>query len=119
MVETPWGDAWILAHAAADWVHCIALLAGEAPPSRVAWGVGRIGPEGQSRAVRQAVSRHVAGFFGVAPDRVSVCRAQAPKGLMPPRVWVGGRPAPMEVSLSHDGGTYAWAVGFIHGEAEE
>ena len=63
-----------------------------------------------SAAVRVGARRTVAGLLDLPEDHVEIVCDPGVTGRRPPRVFVGGRPGPADVSLSHHGAFVAWAV---------
>ena len=68
----------------------------------------------ESVAVRQLLAGVVSRTFGCPVAALKVVREPAPDrwdGLGPPKVLLSGAPLPLDVSLSHDGGFVACAIG--------
>jgi len=63
-----------------------------------------------SAAVRIRARQALALALGVEAAAVEIVCDPGVKGRRPPRVLLGGEPAPADVSLSHHGGWIAWAV---------
>jgi phosphopantetheinyl transferase (holo-ACP synthase) len=61
-------------------------------------------PEAPSRAVRELLCERLAARLGVSPDALEVRR----RGRVP-YLWLNGKPAPVDLSLSHHGGWLAFA----------
>ncbi|MBN1613158.1 MAG: 4'-phosphopantetheinyl transferase superfamily protein [Deltaproteobacteria bacterium] len=113
-VATPAGIVLIRVTLGNDYVHCLAAdqasapetdhwLAEEMDPMTAA------SPEGPSRHVRTSASRAIAACLGLIPENISIHRFAALEGLGPPVVFLKGRPAGFDISLSHDGRFAAWA----------
>ncbi len=95
------------------WVHAV-VICGDGDPGRAEAGVERI-PRGrhQSDAVRDLACRRVAGHLGLPEQRLAIERPREPgarDGLAPPRLLLDGRPAGIDISLSHDGPFAAFAA---------
>lgn len=107
-----WGDL-VLALAIehdADWVHAVAWRG--APPELRAVGPVAAGADA-SAAVRAAVCAAAAERLGCAPDAVRVARDPVPGGWTgrgPPYLLAGNRRASVDISLSHDGRFFAFAL---------
>ncbi|MEE3330429.1 MAG: 4'-phosphopantetheinyl transferase superfamily protein [Myxococcota bacterium] len=65
-------------------------------------------PEAPSRAVRELLCERLAARLGVSADELEVRR----RGRVP-FLWLRGRPAPIDLSLSHHGGWLAFACEFV------
>ena len=95
------------------WVHAVAVC-GEGDPGRAVTGVEPIrGGRHQSQAVRDLARCGVAAHFGLQETRLAIERPRDPgarDGLAPPRLLLDGRPAGIDISLSHDGPFAAFAA---------
>lgn len=92
-------------------LHAVATLADDDKGEVLAgWrrlAVGEIesgDPEAPSRAVRELLCERVAARLGVKPEELEVRR----RGRIP-YLWLNGKPAPVDLSLSHHGGWLAFA----------
>jgi phosphopantetheinyl transferase (holo-ACP synthase) len=92
-------------------LHAVATLASQGKGEVLAgWrqlAVGEIesgDPEAPSRAVRELLCERVAEKLGVRADELEVRR----RGRIP-YLWLNGKPAPVDLSLSHHGGWLAFA----------
>lgn len=63
-----------------------------------------------SAEARRHATREAARALGVEPTRIRIDTGEGPAGRAPPLVRLDGRPAPLEVTLSHHGRWVAWAV---------
>ncbi len=70
----------------------------------------RVPRERCSVEVRRHAAEEVARALDVSPSRVAIATAAGPAGRSPPLALLDGRPAPVEVSLSHHGRWIAWAA---------
>ena len=92
-------------------VHAVAWVGDGAFVSGVEAASGDLGVD-----ARAFLCRSVAPILGSSPDTLSVARApdaEAWDGYAPPRLLVAGAPAPMDVSLSHDGRFVAFAAAIV------
>ena len=62
-----------------------------------------------SLAVRIGARAAIAEALAIDGHRVEIVCAPGKPGRRPPAVWLDGKPAPVDVSLSHDGDWIAWA----------
>jgi phosphopantetheinyl transferase (holo-ACP synthase) len=62
-----------------------------------------------SAAVRIGAKEEASKLLSLAPDRIEIVCRPGRFGRRPPSVLVDGRPAKIDVSLSHDGPWIAWA----------
>ena len=69
---------------------------------------------GTLSALSQAVRRHAlpafAEFLGVSEKSLKIDRPNQPDPRQPPRLFLDGRPAPIDISLSHHGHWVAWSA---------
>jgi len=113
-VDTPAGAIPIRVTFRDDYVHCIAGRNGPASEADH-WLVAMMdpltaaSPDGPSRYVRTSARRAIAACLGIIPEKISIHRFAALDGLGPPIVFLKGRPAGIDISLSHDGRFAAWA----------
>ncbi len=63
-----------------------------------------------SAAVRIGARMAAADELGVAAARLEIVCRPGPLGRRPPTLFLDGAPAPLDVSLSHDGPWIAWAL---------
>jgi len=91
-------------------LHAVARREGESDAAvlsgwqRLAPGEAALDPGAPSRAVRELLCTRVAERLGVGVHELEVRR----RGRIP-QLWLRGRPAPVDLSLSHHGGWLAWA----------
>ena len=64
-----------------------------------------------SALVRIAARRAAGELLGVEEGRLQLICGEGAMGRRPPRLILDGRPAPVDVSLSHHGELMAWVVG--------
>lgn len=63
-----------------------------------------------SAAVRRHARRHLAELLHVSAADIEIQRLQDNDGWGPPRPYLNGKPAPFDLSLSHDGIFIAYAI---------
>ena len=91
-------------------LHAVATQADDKAEVLAGWRrleVGEIAsgdPEAPSRAVRELLCERLAARLGVSADALEVRR----RGRIP-YLWLNGKPAPVDLSLSHHGGWLAFA----------
>jgi phosphopantetheinyl transferase (holo-ACP synthase) len=113
-VETPAGTIPIRVTLRDDYVLCIAGRNGPASEAdhcqvETMDPLTAASPDGPSRYVRTSARQAIAACLGIIPEEISIHRFPAPGGLGPPVVFIQGRPAGIDISLSHDGRFAAWA----------
>ncbi len=101
-------------HLAGDFVHCLAADTPEALQTSVwqARGLPLLADgvlENPSRFVRQSLLEHVQAKFPTGVGRIEIIRQKEKGALLPPKVFINGTPADIDISLSHDGRWVAWA----------
>ncbi|HRT71180.1 MAG TPA: 4'-phosphopantetheinyl transferase superfamily protein [Syntrophales bacterium] len=116
MAETPEGAVPVrFFHDAARSIHAVgAGRTGDL--GDVVWGVEVIDDGGaavsttdQSLLVREALIRRLSAHTGLGTARMEVRRLGDSRRLSPPVLFVDGRPADVDISLSHDGRFIAYA----------
>ncbi|MBA4395845.1 MAG: hypothetical protein C0394_00425 [Syntrophus sp. (in: bacteria)] len=116
MVCTPHGPVAIRVSVAAEYIHCIGSTMPPDNLDRVLWSGERLPPEeadgdhDPSAAVRRYARLRLAELLRVSAVDVAVRRRQDMHGLGPPRFYLNGKPAPFDLSLSHDGAYVAYAM---------
>lgn len=86
------------------WVHAIARRAGVRPPRTQAAVAARRGSDDESDAVRRLAIEALAPALGVVPERLAIRRDDRV-----PALWLDGRRASADLSLSHHGRFMAFA----------
>ncbi len=114
-VMTPAGPVDFFCPRSDGHVHCIAVLNGArrmAPPGSGVRAVTRKlnGPVDPSSALRLEAIHYLASALKVSPFFIRIRREKMDAGSGPPRVYLDGRLADMDISLSHDGRCIAFAV---------
>ena len=108
-VDTPYGKVYIKIFITSDYVHCIGTTSALEEIDSLVWHVDRISlnsealPDYESMFVRRALKKHLAGYIDHNPEDIDIRREKCSNGLMPPFVYIGGRKAGLDISLSHDG----------------
>ena len=117
-VDTPYGRIEIKVFITFDYVHCIGTTSAPDDMDALAWHVDRISPDSQaspdyeSAFVRKALKLRLSKCYDESPENIEIRRVKSPYGLEPPFVCINGKPAAIDVSLSHDGifAAYAFAA---------
>jgi phosphopantetheinyl transferase (holo-ACP synthase) len=108
-VDTPRGSCHIRAFIARDHVHCIGNSVSSEAMDSVIWRVDRIDsapddePDFESTAVRKALKKHLSASCNKNLEDIEIRREKGLQGLGPPVVYINGRRADIDISLSHDG----------------
>lgn len=95
-------------------VHCVASDCPDAL-SGMNWHLKAISPSATGRQadpsclVRQAAVQHLSALLNLNPDDMKIFRGKRGGELLPPCVYLGCDPLPVDVSLSHDGSFIAYA----------
>jgi len=121
IVHTPKGLVPIRILFHPDYVHCIGGYTGSGNLDGMAWGVGTIDAapksgsaesisERESRSARQLAVSHIANILHCDPGDILISKQNHPSPSGWPKVTVKGKPAGMDISLSHDGRFAAFAV---------
>jgi len=114
VTDTPWGRVHIRIHMNRHYVHCIGTTAPEVL-DQVIWRVDRIGAapgdeaDCPSARARDALKTHLSSHLNRRPEDIEIRRVKDSCGAGPPRAYVNGRPAGVDISLSHDGPFVAYA----------
>ena len=114
-VDTPCGQVLCRYSITRDYVHCIGSANVAWILDSVIWQVDRIGPASgdapdfESVAVRKALKKHLSAYGNRSPEDIEIRREKGPQGLGPPLVYINGRQADIDISLSHDGRFAAYA----------
>ena len=121
IVYTPRGPVPVRVMFHPDYVHCIGGYWGSENLDGMEWGVGAIDTypesggneslsERESYAARFLAASKIAGILHCHPQDIVITRQnhQSKSGL--PKVYVKGKPAGLDISLSHDGRFAAFAV---------
>ncbi len=121
VVNTPEGPVPVYVMFHADYVHCIGGYCLSGSLDSMNWGVGIIDeipesgenksvPERESYSARFLAASKIADIFRCHPRDVFISRQNHRLKTGPPKVYVRGKPADLDISLSHDGRFVAFAV---------
>jgi len=109
LVRTPGGDVHVKAEGTEDYVHVVGCTDAEAL-RRVAaccanpgGSEAKLPPATESQLVRGMAIAALAPYLGVAPEDLEIRRLPGVKGLGPPLLYHRGKPAAVDLSLSHHG----------------
>ena len=97
-----------------SYVHCVGADS-LSTLDYLSWGIDilPLGEDGQndnpSSFARQCLIRSLAGFLHLNSSDIKIRRIKKAAGLQPPGVYIGGKRAAIDVSLSHDGRFIAYA----------
>jgi hypothetical protein len=110
IVDSPAGKVSFQTLFTVRYVHCLAItdvrLTNQMVISQV---VNLADSTDTSFAVRRAAVGYLAAILDISPAHIEIRRFRTPKGYGPPRVFLDGRPADIDISLSHDGDYGAFA----------
>ena len=121
-VRTPWGGACLRLFFEEDYVHALCAPSGDAVLDRARWHVEEMPLAGgkatsrenadPSRDVRKAAARVLAPLLGVHEKNIRILRDHEKTGSPVPRLFIGERESPADLTLSHDGryGAFAFAM---------
>ncbi len=110
IAETPWGRAVFRSLRREDCIHTLCAPAWDDVLDETRWHVAETAPGGDgSREVRRAAERALARHLGVNEKDIRVLRDRGAGTSPVPRVFLGQRELPADLSLSHDGRYVAWA----------
>lgn len=102
--DTPWGQAVFRSLRREDCIHTLCAPASEDVLDETRWHVAETAPGGDgSREVRRAAGRTLARHLGVNEKDVRILRDRGAGTSPVPRVFLGERELPADLSLSHDG----------------
>ncbi|MBN1663654.1 MAG: 4'-phosphopantetheinyl transferase superfamily protein [Deltaproteobacteria bacterium] len=111
-VSATCGDIRIRVMISREYVHCMGTEGTSGLESMV-WEVGRMeGPESEadeSSFVRNLAIKGLSIRLEKPPDAIEIKRFKSDGGLGPPFVYIEGKAAPIDISLSHDGPFAAYA----------
>lgn len=118
-VDTPVGTIRLRTFLTTEHAHSIGIFSPscDALRDRVVWAVERVyspeqaasADEDESFHVRNAAKRRLSRCLKIGCDLIEIRRNRGVRGLEPPYVYLHGRPAPIDISLSHDGAFIAYA----------
>jgi hypothetical protein len=115
-VDTPGNRVYIRVCIHRDYVHCIGNSCSAETLDSMVWHVDTVGPDiyppmaDSSVLVRVALKKHLASHYNIRPEQIDIKREKTLKGgLGPPFIYLNGRQADIDISLSHDGQRTAYA----------
>jgi phosphopantetheinyl transferase (holo-ACP synthase) len=114
-VATPRGNINLETLITSRYVHSITTSLAPIAGTRIVWQVERMpcdnpSPAYESFYVRTAAQKHLAQYLpGSSLQDIEIRRAQGPRGLGPPIVYIRGQVASIDISLSHEGAYVAYA----------
>jgi phosphopantetheinyl transferase (holo-ACP synthase) len=99
-----------------DFIHCLGVYGEPRGGKTIIWGIDNIYQKQQtgncndeSLLVREAARKSIASYLNCNPERIEIRRKQKMSNLGPPFVYFDGKPAEIDVTLSHDGRYVAYA----------
>lgn len=116
MVYTPQCPVVIRVSVAGEYLHCIGAAPLPDILDHVLWSVDRFTPardggdHDPSTAVRRLAGRRLAELLHISAADIAIRRCQDGHGWGPPRPYFNGKPAPFDLSFSHDGAFVAYAM---------
>jgi len=122
LVHTPKGPVPVRVMHHAEYVHCIGGYSRSGNLDSMEWGIGGIDlrsvsddfmhsfSERESFIVRRLAASKIAEILRCRPEDIFITRQTHCKTQDPPKVYVQGRPADLDISLSHDGRFAAFAI---------
>jgi hypothetical protein len=114
-VDTPYGNVHIKIFITSDYVHCIGTTSERETMDSLVWHVDRISPDSEampdyeSTFGRNALKRGLLAYGKREQEDIDIKREKGCNGLGPPFVYINGKPAEIDISLSHDGLFTAYA----------
>ena len=121
IVHTPKGPVPVRVMFHPDYVHCIGGYPWSGNLDSMEWGVGAIDEtsesvsERESRSSRQLAASRIADILHCDPQDIVISKQNHHSKTGPPKIYVKGKPAYMDISLSHDGRFAAFAVAGLSG----
>ncbi|MFW6011561.1 MAG: 4'-phosphopantetheinyl transferase superfamily protein [Desulfosalsimonas sp.] len=117
VVQTPRDPVRVLLFINRDYIHCIGGVPGKVRPDRIIHGVEKVasctGVRAQARAesaaARGAAVRSIAACTALAEPDIEIMRHKENGRLGPPIVYIRGKAAQIDLSLSHHGRFAAFA----------
>jgi hypothetical protein len=115
LVETPAGCVNTCILTGADYVHAYGSRGDQSDVGAMHLKVFRLDQpcfhrQSESDIVRKVLSRYLGRFWEIPAGQIVVHRGQDARRLGPPIVYVGGKRAPADLSLSHHGRYGAFAL---------
>jgi hypothetical protein len=115
LVETPEGSVITSALTGADYVHAFGSQGNQSEVGAMHLKVFRLDQpcfhdQPESEVVRKVLRRYLGRFWQMPAKQIGVHRDQKVRGTGPPTVYVGGKRASADLSLSHHGRYGAFAL---------
>jgi phosphopantetheinyl transferase (holo-ACP synthase) len=115
-VETPKRCINIEIMVTSDFINCLGVYGEPQGGKPIIWEIDDIYQKQQtgncndeSLLVREAARKSLASYLNCNPERIEIRRKQKMSNLGPPFVYFDGKPAEIDVTLSHDGRYVAYA----------
>ncbi|MBN2514747.1 MAG: 4-phosphopantetheinyl transferase family protein [Deltaproteobacteria bacterium] len=119
VVRTPYGPVSIRIFNEEDYLHCIGVTGPEELMNSVVWGIHKAepvegeeyiySPEAASVEIRKVATKEIALCFQEDIEHIDIFRFKGSHGLGPPTVYIKGKEAMIDISLSHDGHFLSYA----------
>jgi hypothetical protein len=119
VVRTPYDPVSIRIYGEADYIHCIGVTGAEAMMNSVIWGIHKpepvkgeeysYSPDAASSEIRKVATKKMAIYCKEDIDNIDIIRFKGSHGLGPPTVYIKGKEAMIDISLSHDGHFLSYA----------
>jgi hypothetical protein len=119
VVKTPYDPVFIRIYRETDYIHCIGVRATEELMNKIIWGIHKAksfaggeqgySPEAASIEIRKVATKVIASYFREDIKQIDILRFKSFQGLGPPKVYIKGKEAMIDISLSHDGPFLSYA----------
>jgi hypothetical protein len=117
VVDTPFGTIRLRTFLTHEHAHSIGISLSSLDVFRdgIVWAVEHVSSApmnaftDESSQVRDIAKRRLSQYLKVSYDHIEIKRDQEITGLGPPHIHFKGQPAPVDISLSHDGAFIAYA----------
>lgn len=112
IVRTPYDPVSIRIFREADYIHCVGVTGNEELINSVIWGIHTAdllegaediySPGAASVEIRKVATRKIALYCKEKIEDIDIIRVKGSHGLGPPKVYIKGKEAMIDISLSHD-----------------
>ncbi|MCF8111267.1 MAG: 4'-phosphopantetheinyl transferase superfamily protein [Desulfobacteraceae bacterium] len=117
VVQTPRDPVRVILFISRDYIHCIGGVPGNVSTDMIIHGVEEVASctgvraraRAESAAARGAAVRSIAACMALAEKDIDIRRHRSDGRLGPPMVYIGGKAAQIDLSLSHHGRFAAFA----------
>jgi len=119
VVETPYDPVFVRIFAGNGYIHCVGIEGRSEAVNSVIWGVQktkkmqegeiRHSPDSASLVVRKLAKRRISSHLKQDIEDIDILRLKGPHGLGSPIVFIKGKKALVDISLSHDGNFVSYA----------